>query len=73
MLSETELDRVKLSLSPQLMQIDGVSGVGVGEGYVQIYLADDTHSLRTEVEAVVSQRAPHAPVRYVISGRFSSL
>lgn len=66
----SELLTLKKRLSPGLLSIAGVSGVGISEGTLAIYLEVDSDSVRQAVEKVVGTQAPDAPVTYVVTGKF---
>ena len=61
---------LKRQLSPHLLRIRGVVGVGVGNGHVCVYLAEDDEAVRRAVANVVSAHAPGAPIVVDVSGPF---
>jgi len=69
-MSMTDLRNLKRRLSPQLLNIAGISGVGISEGTLAVYLEDDSPTVRQEVEKVVGNKALGVPVTYVVTGKF---
>ena len=67
-----ELESWKQRLTPDLMAIDGVSGVGVGPDHVRVYLERDRDDVRAAVARVLAAHAPSAPVELIVTGRFSA-
>jgi hypothetical protein len=67
-----ELESLKQRLTPDLMAIDGVSGVGLGADRVHVYLDQDRDDVRAAVKRVLAAHAPSAPVEVIVSGRFSA-
>ncbi len=68
--STTDLRDLKQRLSPQLLNIAGISGVGISGGALAIYLEDDSAPVRQAVEKILKNEAPDAPVTYVVTGKF---
>ena len=64
------LQQRKQKLSPHLMAIPGVSGVGTHAGALTVYLAEDSAAVREAVDAAIAREAPGTPVNYVVSGSF---
>jgi hypothetical protein len=73
MARETDIETLKQRLSPRIMDIDGVSGVGAGEHHLHVYLERDDESIRNAVENAVRSEAPELPIRYISSGKFTAL
>ncbi len=69
-MADVDLREVKRRLSPRLLGIRGVSGVGLPGGRLTIYLAEDSESVRREVAALLESDAPDTPVTYVVTGAF---
>ena len=69
-LSELELRNVKKRVSPQLLSLTGISGVGISEGRLAVYLENDSKSVRQAVDKVMGNVAPGVPVLYVVTGKF---
>ncbi len=61
---------LKQRLSPRLLNIAGVSGVGIREGTLAVYLEVDSEPVRQAVAGVVATEAPNVSVAYVITGPF---
>ena len=70
MMSNSDLKQLKRRLSPQLLRIDGVRGVGLPNGRLTVYLAEDSAGVRRDVDTVLSTEAPNMPVTYVATGPF---
>lgn len=66
----SELQSLKRRLSPLLLRIPGVSGVGIPGGTLTVYLTDDSAQVRDTVSAVLRREAPGAMVDYVVTGPF---
>ena len=67
---EQDVQKLKLRVSPKLLQARGVSGVGVREGMLTVYLAEDSDTVRRDVAAVVEAEQPGTQVNFVVTGRF---
>jgi hypothetical protein len=67
---ETQLLDLKRSLTPGLLATPGVSGVGVGDGVLHVYLGTDDPQLRGHVKDLVRAKEPSANVEFIISGDF---
>ena len=52
------LKAAKDRLSPNLLRVPGVSGVGIAGGKLHMYLADDSETARNAVRDVVQAEAP---------------
>lgn len=65
-----DLLTVKKRLSPGLLNIGGVSGVGISGGTLAVYLDVDSKAVREAVEKVVAAEAADVPVTYVVTGKF---
>jgi len=61
---------VKGEVSPQLMSIPEVSGLGQQGDTLTVYLKTDSDRTRHQVERVVKNVAPSAQVAFRISGGF---
>lgn len=69
-MTDVDLREVKRRLSPLLLGIPGVSGLGIPGGKLTVYLAEDSEAVRKEVEAVLASEAPGTTVAYVVTGAF---
>jgi hypothetical protein len=65
-----EVQQRKQRLSPLLMAIPGVSGVGTRGGVLTVYLAEDSELVREAVNTVVGREAPGTQVSFVATGPF---
>lgn len=65
-----DLRTLKKRLSPPLLNIAGVSGVGIAQGKLTIYLEVDSDAVRQAVATVLGAEAPNAPATYVVTGKF---
>jgi hypothetical protein len=70
MADQAELEQAKQRLSGKLLAIDGVSGVGVGNGRVHIYLAQDHPDVRGAVDRIMESEAPGIPHACFVTGEF---
>jgi hypothetical protein len=61
---------VKKKVSPQLLSVAGVSGVGVPQGRLTVYLAEDTPTVRRSVADTLQQLECDTPVDFVLTGPF---
>jgi hypothetical protein len=61
---------LKRLLSPLLLGVDGVSGIGVPGGQLTIYLEADNADLRHRVEEIVAKATPTVTPRFEVTGRF---
>jgi len=65
-----DLENLKKRLSAGLLNIGGVSGVGISQGTIAIYLETDSKTVRQEVEKLFAAEAENVPVTYVVTGKF---
>ena len=63
------LAAIKRKLSGTLLDVPGVSGVGLRGDHVVVYLESDDPRTRGEAEAIVRKIAPSTPVVYEVTGR----
>lgn len=70
MSAKGDLREIKRRLSPRLLGIRGVSGLGIPGGRLTVYLAEDSEAVRREVAAVLEAEAPNIPVTYLVTGVF---
>jgi hypothetical protein len=68
--SMTALRNLKKRLSPRLLNVAGISGVGISDGALAVYLESDSDAVRQAVEQVMEHEAPDVPVTYVVTGKF---
>jgi hypothetical protein len=69
MAKDKNLAEVKRAASEALLNRPGVSGLGLREDGVVVYLESDDASLRREAERVIEQIAPSTPVYFELTGR----
>jgi hypothetical protein len=69
-MSKTDLVTLKKRVSPGLLNIAGVSGVGISGGTLAVYLEVDSNAVRQAVEKVVETEGANVPVTYVVAGKF---
>jgi hypothetical protein len=67
-----DLEAVKQRLSPRLLGIAGVSGVGVSGGQLTIYLEKDSDTARQQIDQLLAGEAPDTPTRFVVTGEFEA-
>jgi len=67
-----EVDPVELKrrLSPLLLGIKGVSGVGVPGGRLTVYLESEDEDIRRRVQKVAAEVAPGAALQFQVTGPF---
>ena len=73
MAADNDLIALKQRLSPHLLEVDGVSGVGVGGDRLNVYLEEDTQRIRDQVGKIIGEHAPNATVSFVVTGGFRAL
>ena len=66
--NSTELRKIKRRLSDQVLQIPGVSGLGIPAGRLTVYLERDTRVAREKVTALLNAEAPGTPVDLIVTG-----
>jgi hypothetical protein len=62
---------LKRKVSSQILQLPGVSGIGVPKGRLTVYLESDSEDLRERVREVLKTVSPDADVVFLVIGRFS--
>ena len=70
MANEHRIRDLKRQISAALLDTPGVSGVGVREGRVMVYLERDDPALKARVKALAAERTPGVALRFEVSGRF---
>ena len=70
MSDEADATAHKRLLSPLLLQIPGVSGLGLPSGRLTVYLEVDDAEVRRRVLAVAAKAAPDARLAFQVTGRF---
>jgi hypothetical protein len=66
--SDPDPAALKRRLSPRLLGVEGVSGVGLPEGKLTVYLVADTEEIRRRVLELVEKLAPGAEPRFEVTG-----
>jgi hypothetical protein len=62
---------LKRKVSSQILQLPGVSGIGVPKGRLTIYLESDSEDVRERVREVLKTFSPDADVAFLVIGKFS--
>jgi hypothetical protein len=62
---------LKRKVSSQILQLPGVSGIGVPKGRLTVYLESDSEDVRERVREVLKTVSPDADVAFLVTGRFS--
>lgn len=70
MIPSVDLQRLKQRLSSRLLNINGVTGLGIPGGKLTVYLAEDSDLVKRDVAAVLAVEAPALPIAYVTTGPF---
>ena len=65
-----DVARLKQALSPALLEIEGVSGVGIPGGQLTVYLASDDPVVKGKVRELVARTAPAVTPRFEVTGVF---
>ncbi len=66
----TDALALKRLLSPLLLGVEGVSGLGVPGGRLTVYLEADDAGVRRRVREIVARVAPSASPRFEVTGPF---
>jgi len=62
---------LKRKVSSQILQLPGVSGIGVPKGRLTVYLEADSDDIRERVREVLKTVSPQADVVFLVTGKFS--
>jgi len=62
---------LKRKVSSQILQLPGVSGIGVPKGQLTVYLEADSDDIRNRVREVLKTVSPEADVVFLVTGKFS--
>jgi hypothetical protein len=69
-MTEAELLELKQLLAPGILKVPGVSGWGIGNGRLSVYLESDNRQIREAVERTAGALAQGAPLEFVVTGPF---
>ena len=61
---------LKQKISPQILQVPGVSGVGIPKGRLTVYLEVDSEDVRERVRKVIDTISPESVVVFMVTGKF---
>ncbi|HTM49774.1 MAG TPA: hypothetical protein VL285_13865 [Bryobacteraceae bacterium] len=64
-----KLRAIKRSLSPEVLRIEGVSGLGLPDDKLTVYLEEDTSEVRRRVKSVMDKKGVTAPVEWRVTGK----
>jgi hypothetical protein len=62
---------LKRKVSSQILQLPGVSGIGIPKGRLTVYLEVDSDEIREKVQEVLKAVAPEADVVFMVTGKFT--
>jgi hypothetical protein len=62
---------LKRKVSSQILELPGVSGIGVPKGRLTVYLEVDSEDVRDRVREVLKVVSPEADVVFMVTGKFS--
>jgi hypothetical protein len=62
---------LKRKLSPQILRVPGVSGIGIPKGRLTIYLEEDSDDVKKRVREVLKTVSPEADVVFMVTGKFT--
>ena len=66
----TSLRELKRRVSPMLLSVPGVSGVGVSGGQLRVYLESESPALRKRVAGVVEGLVKEGDITFEVVGTF---
>jgi hypothetical protein len=67
----TDPKALKQKISPQVLQLPGVSGIGIPKGRLTVYLEVDSDDLREKVRRIVDSVSPESEVVFMVTGKFA--
>jgi len=67
----TDPRALKRKVSSQILQLPGVSGIGVPRGQLTVYLESDSKDVRERVREVLRTVSPDADVVFMVTGKFA--
>jgi hypothetical protein len=62
---------LKRKVSSQILQVPGVSGIGVPGGRLTVYLEDDSDEVKNRVREVLKTVSPETAVVFQVIGTFA--
>jgi hypothetical protein len=62
---------LKRKVSSQILELPGVSGIGVPKGRLTVYLEVDSEDVRDRVREVLKAVSPEADVVFMVTRKFS--
>jgi hypothetical protein len=65
-----DLNEAKKKVSKLLMNVPDISGVGLHEGVLIVYLARDSDTVRRRAQEIINQAAPGVVFEYLVTGKF---
>jgi hypothetical protein len=68
---QTDAIDLKRKLSPRILKLPGVSGIGVPKGQLTVYLEYDSEETRTKVREVLKKVSPKMEPFFMVTGKFS--
>ncbi|TMI58576.1 hypothetical protein E6H14_04995 [Candidatus Bathyarchaeota archaeon] len=67
----TDPRALKRKVSSQILQVPGVSGIGVPKGRLTVYLESDSKDVKDKVREVLKTVSPEANVVFLVTGKFA--
>ena len=67
----TDPKALKRKISPQILQLPGVSGIGIPKGRLTVYLEVDSDEVRDKVRKVLDTVSPQSEVLFMVTGKFA--
>ena len=69
MSNSEDLGAIKRSLSPEVLRIKGVSGLGLPNNKLTVYLEEDSTEVRRRVQSVLDKQGVTAPIAWQVTGK----
>lgn len=67
----TDPKALKRKISTQILQVPGVSGIGIPKGRLTVYLEADSNDVREKVRRVVDAVSPESEIVFMVTGKFA--
>lgn len=64
----SDLRSLKRDVSPALLRLRGVSGVGIAENALRVYLEAESEDVKAEARSVVATKNANVNVEFVVTG-----